>query len=83
MSQEKVNEKDLEVVEDTAKEAAQPLPLEPNAEEQQILAEMRLRKQKQLDCEKEVVEVLKRYGGVLYVDLNSPIGNPIIAIQIQ
>ena len=35
-------------------------PLELNAEEQQAIAQMRILKQKQSDCEAEVVEVLKK-----------------------
>ena len=66
--------------EEPSKEEAAPLELD--AEEQQAIAQMRIRKQKQLDCEAEIVAVLNKFGANLYVDPNSPIGNPSIAVQI-
>lgn len=57
--------------------------LELNAEEQQAIAQMRIRKQKQLACEEEVVAVLNKFNARLYVDPNSPVGNPSIGVQIM
>ena len=56
--------------------------LELNSEEQQAITEMRIRKQKQLDCKEEIISVLKKFGGRLYIDPNSPHGNPSIDVQI-
>ena len=51
-------------------------------EEQDLLDKVRDNKKRELDCQKEIVEVLEKYGCNLSVDPNSPISKPLIMIVL-
>lgn len=51
-------------------------------EEQELLANARARKEKQAKVEEAIIAILKENNAVLGVDPNSPIGQPMVIVQL-